>query len=155
MKSDGVDAWLQHWLKMQKRNKRPLVLKDDSDESCTNPPTASKRKSKASNAQPLDDDNSDDEPADKDNSVDEDEPVDEDDNPNPSKISNTNADATLPPTPLSASDTRNTRRTFLTTLADDQNYQRLIQLLRAAKVSYMPLSNTLSNISSEWRLPGG
>jgi hypothetical protein len=32
MKSDGVDAWLQHWLKLQKRNKRPLILKDGSDE---------------------------------------------------------------------------------------------------------------------------
>jgi hypothetical protein len=33
---------LQHWLKMQKRNKRPLVLKDDSDETHTNPTAASK-----------------------------------------------------------------------------------------------------------------
>src|SRR6202789_1920806 len=31
MKSDGVDAWLRHWLKLQKKNKHPLVLKNPSD----------------------------------------------------------------------------------------------------------------------------
>src|SRR5882762_9179055 len=58
MKSDAVDAWLQHWLKMQKRNKRPPVLKDDSDETHTNPTAASKRKPKASKAQSINDDDS-------------------------------------------------------------------------------------------------
>jgi hypothetical protein len=33
MKSVGVDAWLGHWLKLQKKNKCPLVLKDLSDRS--------------------------------------------------------------------------------------------------------------------------
>ena len=125
MKSDAVDAWLQHWLKMQKRNKRPLVLKDDSDGTHTNPTAASKRKPKASKAQSIDNDNSDD------------EAFDEDNNTNPLNTSNTNADAALPPTPLSASETRNTRRTFLATLSDDRNYKRLLLLLRAAKVSNM------------------
>jgi hypothetical protein len=31
MKSDGVDAWLKHWLKMQKKGSTPLMLKDGSD----------------------------------------------------------------------------------------------------------------------------
>ena len=31
MKSNGVDAWLKHWLKLQKKNKCPLVLKRPSD----------------------------------------------------------------------------------------------------------------------------
>jgi len=34
MKSRGVDAWLQHWLKMQKKGKHPLVLKNSSDKDC-------------------------------------------------------------------------------------------------------------------------
>jgi hypothetical protein len=71
------------------------------------------------------------------------------------QCSNMNADAALPPTPLSALETQNTCWIFLAKLSDDQNYQRLIQLLRAAKVSNMPLSNTLSNIYSEWQPPGG
>ena len=32
MKSDGVDAWLKHWLKLQNKNMCPLVLKRPSDE---------------------------------------------------------------------------------------------------------------------------
>jgi len=53
MKSDGVDAWLQHWLTLQKRNKRPLILKDGSDEIHPNPTSSSngKGKGKASRAQ--------------------------------------------------------------------------------------------------------
>jgi len=31
VKSDGVDVWLKHWLKLQKKNKHPLVLKDPLD----------------------------------------------------------------------------------------------------------------------------
>ena len=33
MKSVGIDAWLQHWLKLQKKSRRPLVLKDPTDKS--------------------------------------------------------------------------------------------------------------------------
>ena len=33
MKSDGVDAWLKHWFKLQKGDKHPLVLKQLSDRS--------------------------------------------------------------------------------------------------------------------------
>ena len=31
MKSDGVEIWLKHWLKLQKKNKHPLVLKGPLD----------------------------------------------------------------------------------------------------------------------------
>lgn len=61
MKSDGVDAWLKHWLTLQKRNKRPLILKDGSDEAHPNPKSSSKRKGKASKAQATNDDESDEE----------------------------------------------------------------------------------------------
>ena len=61
MKSDGIDAWLRHWLKIQKRNKRPLVFKEGSDATQSNPTTASKGKAKASKAPSVDDDDSDDE----------------------------------------------------------------------------------------------
>ena len=30
MKSNAIDCWLNHWLQMQKKGKRPLVLKDGS-----------------------------------------------------------------------------------------------------------------------------
>jgi len=33
MKSSGVDAWLQHWLKMQRKGKCPLALKEPSDKN--------------------------------------------------------------------------------------------------------------------------
>jgi hypothetical protein len=61
MKSDGVDAWLQHWLKLQKWNKCPLVLKDGSDKIHPNPTVSSKQKAKASKAQSTNDNNSDNE----------------------------------------------------------------------------------------------
>ena len=65
MKSDGVDAWLQHWLKLQKRNKHPLILKDNSDKIPSNPTSSSKqkRKAKAFTPQSTDDNTSDEEPA--------------------------------------------------------------------------------------------
>ena len=47
MKADAVDAWLGHWLKIQKKNKRPLVLKNPSDRASdkqANPTTMSKGK---------------------------------------------------------------------------------------------------------------
>src|SRR5882762_10057563 len=49
MKLDGVDAWLKHWLRLQKCNKRPLVLKARTDKTSDTHPTptiASKSKGK-------------------------------------------------------------------------------------------------------------
>ena len=49
MKSDAIDAFLGHWLKLQKKGSRPLVLKDPADKSSEpnlKPKTLSKRKGK-------------------------------------------------------------------------------------------------------------
>jgi len=173
MKSDGVDAWLQHWLKFQKRNKRPLVLKDMSDAIQSNPTTTSKGKGKAKapKAPSIDDDNSDDEAdevhtnpttapkvkakAPKAPSIDDgnsdDNAVDEDSNNN---HSTTDANRLLP-TPLSASETRKTRREFLATLSDDPKYQQSLLLLRAAKVRHIISSIEQSNDYAGRRPSGG
>ena len=49
MKSDAIDAFLGHWLKLQKKGSRPLVLKDLVDKSSKpnpKPKTLSKCKCK-------------------------------------------------------------------------------------------------------------
>jgi hypothetical protein len=33
MKSEGIDAWLKHWLMLQKKSKHPLVLRGPADQS--------------------------------------------------------------------------------------------------------------------------
>ena len=136
MKSNGVDAWLQHWLKLQKRNKRPLVLKDGSDKIHPNPTASSKQKAKASKAQLTNNDDSDDEDI-------------EDNNNDKSDTDDARNDTAtmLPSTPLSASGKRMGRREFLATLSDDRNYQKLLLLLRAAKVGNMPASHKLHNLT--------
>jgi hypothetical protein len=127
MKSDGVDAWLGHWLKMQKRHKRPLQLKGIPDDNSSNPTTASKPKAKKKTAQETEG-----------NKSDGAEPNEGDtgkgsDGVGPDR--NETSDAIiLPPTPLSASETRKTRRTFLASLSNDKNYKKFIMLLGAAKV---------------------
>jgi len=53
MKSDAMNCWLQHWLKLQRNNKQPLLLKDSSDKPSDTSPTptiVSKRKRKHSKA---------------------------------------------------------------------------------------------------------
>src|SRR6266481_8197711 len=64
MKSDGVDAWLKHWLKLQKKKKRPLELKDPSHKSSESLPTTTavlRRTLKGSKDQYIESDDSDDE----------------------------------------------------------------------------------------------
>jgi hypothetical protein len=139
MKSSGIDAWLGHWLKLQKKKKRPLVLKDTLDKSSETLPTTtdvSTQKAKRSEAQRIESDDS----SDEDN-------VNEagDGGPNEDPSSSTdrgrrNVDGeaqakVLPPSPASASLTRQSRRTFLQSLSDDKMYRKLIDLLGAAKVS--------------------
>jgi hypothetical protein len=49
MKSENVDRWLQHWLKLQKKGKRALVVKDPtakSSQTCLSSRAISKRKHK-------------------------------------------------------------------------------------------------------------
>ena len=152
MKSDGVDAWLQHWLKLQKRNKHPLILKDNSDKIPSNPTSSSKQKqkAKASTPQSTNDNTSDEEPADGANDDDE-ESADgaNDDNEEAAEGGNNDYDKSdtdnnghntadmLPLSLLSASEMWIARREFLATLSKDENYQSLLLMLRAAKVSNM------------------
>ena len=59
MKSDSVDAWLKHWIKLQKKNKRPLVLKRPMDKTLGMPPSTaitSKSKKKGGKARYIEPD---------------------------------------------------------------------------------------------------
>jgi len=136
MKSNGVDAWLQHWLKLQKRNKHPLVLKDGSDKIHLNPTTSSKQKAKALKAQLTNNDDSNNEDI-------------EDNNNDKSNTDDTRNDTTtmLPSTPLSASGKWMGRHEFLATLSDNLNYQKLLLLLCAAKIGNMLASHKLHNLT--------
>src|SRR5258705_10473989 len=63
MKLDSVDFWLQHWLKLQKKGRRPLVMKDPSSKSSQAGPTPtvmSNRKDKRLQAPTTDIDDSED-----------------------------------------------------------------------------------------------
>jgi hypothetical protein len=142
MKSDGVDAWLKHWLKLQKQNKRPLILKDGSDGTHPNLTLSSKHKNKASKAQLTDDNESDEGVIQedwKDQSNEGDVQKDKNDQSNNTNDGDDTAKV-LPPTPLSASETRMGCREFLATLSKDKNYQKLLLLIRAANVSNTLLS---------------
>jgi len=119
MKSDAIDAWLQHWLKIQKKGKRPLVLKDGSEKASDqdankNPKVVDRRTSKKS----------------KDGYI---EPDDDEEAP---QIDDGAADGLLvPKSPSSVSPTDARRRSFLKSLSDDVQYKELLLLLLAAKVS--------------------
>ena len=63
MKLDSINCWLQHWLKLQKKGRRPLVLKDPSSKSSQAGPTPrviSNQKDKQLQAPTTDIDNSED-----------------------------------------------------------------------------------------------
>ena len=131
MKSNGIDAWLQHWLKMQKKGKRPLVLKDSSDK---NPKVVDRRTSKPSKGGYIEPDD------------DEEAPHINDGASDAHDTSEAHAaDGTLvPKSPSSVSPTEARRRIFLKSLSDDVHYKELLLLLLAAKVS---------NIYSVFTLP--
>ena len=140
MKSDGVDAWLKHWLKLQNKNKRPLVLKGPADQTPEVGPKSknlSKRRAGKGKARYIESDDSDDE----DHEDKSDNGKTNEATPKPSTPPTGPSDGAesdnkiLPPSPLSASNTRQTRRTFLKSLSNDANYQKLILLLYVAKVS--------------------
>jgi len=139
MKSDAVDAWLKHWLKLQRKDKRPLELKGPADKSPELRPkrkNLAKRKAGKGKARYIDSEDS----------VNE-ESADTPDNRRTNKGTTSSVrqivqddqgdqdDKILPPSPLSASNNRKTRRAFLESLSNDENYKRLLLLLRAAKVS--------------------
>jgi hypothetical protein len=74
MKSDAVDSWIGHWLKIQKKNKRPLVLKNRSDSTSdkrANPITVPRRRRNKRKDRYIDSDDTDDEAAANDETTDE------------------------------------------------------------------------------------
>ena len=111
MKSNAVNCWLQHWLKLQQKNKRPLVLKDSLDKPSDTGPTptiVSKRKGKRSKALYVESDDVDDNDMAED--VDDNDMVGDVDDPHPNvdnaattsntRLRQTVANATsLPPSP--------------------------------------------------------
>jgi hypothetical protein len=132
MKSDGVDAWLKHWLKMQKKGSRPLVLKASSDKPSealanTDQTIVDRRKGKKATAGYV-------------------EP-DEDNEAN--TITDDVLGLSLPQSPHSVAPISKSRRTFLASLSNDKHYKNLLLLLFAAKVS-----NSLSESASTDRWIG-
>jgi hypothetical protein len=147
MKSDAVNAWLKHWLRLQKRDKRPLVLKDRSDRSSethANTPAITKKhmgrgKGKGKGRY-VESDESDDE---------EMEDTEDESGPNqlgtkgkrtgqpasPTDDEGNGHGTVLPQSPKSAADSRRARREFLISLSEDVQYHQLLLLLRVAKVS--------------------
>ena len=66
MKSDTMDCWIGHWLKIQKKNKRPLVLKnglDSKSDKRANPITVSWQRRNKGKDRYIDSDDADDEAA--------------------------------------------------------------------------------------------
>lgn len=126
MKSKAVDAWLQHWLKMQRKDRRPLVLKDGSNKpsELADPPIVSRRKGKQSKARYI-------------------EAGDDNEEKEVTVVS-------LPTSPHSVAPTPMRRRIFLASLSDDEHYKRLLLLLRAAKVSNMLLVSALTDKLIGW-----
>jgi hypothetical protein len=157
MKSDAIDSWLRHWLKLQKKHKHPLVLRDTSDkqyEWCSNPTIVSKRKVEKSKAQYIQSDSSEDEaPEAKDNNGHLN--VDNPDNNTNNACTSKGGETQMPISPLRKAASQATHRTFLVSLSDDGNYQKLVFLLHAAKVSKQPAVISLSDWLTGWRLLGG
>ena len=128
MKSDGVDAWLRHWLKLQKKGQCPLVLRDPTDRSSECIPkskAAMKRKASQGKARYIEPDESDNQ--DIGNKLESEESEEPPRGEGPANV--------LVLSPFSASTTRKTCRTFLESLSNDTNYKKLQLLLYAAKVS--------------------
>src|ERR1700683_2240062 len=114
MKSVGIDAWLQHWLKLQKKSRRPLVLKNPMDKSSELNPksrTVTKQKASQGKARYIESDDSDNQDtSNKSGSEETKEP--------PCAEGLANA-LVLSPSPLSASAMRKARRAFLASLSSD------------------------------------
>jgi len=131
MKSSGVDAWLQHWLKMQRKGKRPLALKERSDKNhdATKEPTIMDRRNLKSKRGYI-------------------EPDEDDDSILDAARTNEKGgtDGTLvPKSPHDVAPTRTSRRKFLASLSDNQDYKKLLLLLLATKVRNTLLICALTN----------
>ena len=153
MKSDGVDIWLKHWLKLQKKNKHPLVLKgllDNIHESSPTLVTNLKLRSQHGKAWYLETDRSDCENVEsilEDNGIDGGNAMTADGITD--KAEEVVSDAILPQSPYSTSNNRKAHHTFLTSLSADLKYQQLLLLLHVAKVSDLQFMSTSTN-----KLPG-
>jgi hypothetical protein len=148
MKLDGVDTWLHHWLKLQKKNKRALFLKDGMDKSGENNlilRIVSKRKGKKKGRHAASDsddlshpdgeaDGGSNADADDDGGLNESAGATETNMTNNGAGENTAALLMLP-SPRSASTSWSSRRTFLASLSEEANYRKLLLLLHVAKVS--------------------
>ena len=124
MKSNGVDAWLKHWLKMQKKGSRPLVLKDGLNKPSkanvnTHPKILDRQKGKKHYVKPDNDDEVNDGVLDV---------------ACANKKKGTDS-LSLPKSPHSVGPISQSSLTFLTSLYDDKYYKNLLSLLFAAKVS--------------------
>jgi hypothetical protein len=141
MKSDAVDVWLWHWLKLQKRDKCPLVSKGTADKISDPRSTkanVSKRKGKKGKGRYIDSNDTEGEVRSDYSGMDRDESTTSD--PQTGQGNEAGADAmVLPPSPNSAAYNRKTRCTFLASLSTDTNYKKLMLLLYAAKVSEQAL----------------
>ena len=143
MQLKGVDDWLTHWLKLQKKGKLPLTFTDPSkpQPKRSQPRKWSMRKGKAhadvvnSDSEGSDDDLDDAAPDNVQDGSDNSGMDDQETQPKPSGSSGISDDtSTLPPHPWSAIKSKSTRRAFLESLSDDKHYRSLIKLLLIAKV---------------------
>ena len=149
MKSDGVDTWLRHWLQLQKKKKRPLLLKDTADkadERETLPTVVSKRKGKRAGYVETDSDKE----SQSDQGADVGSDADDGATDKATHATKTNAQRTEDggtatllalPSPRSAAKSRSSRYAFLESLSENPNYKRLLSLLRVARVSFSICGN--------------
>jgi hypothetical protein len=178
MKSNAIDFWLRHWLHLQNKGTRPLVLIDNSDKSPKTritveltPPimlTRWKGKAKVQYIEPNDSDSldtSDNESAgasvrgdpDRDTAIDPAHNHFTCSRPASQTGTATGTDAylVLLQSPFHATPTHKLHSTFLTSLSDDLNYQKIIVLLGAAMVSgrlfAVPLANLFIRVATSWR----
>ena len=135
MKSDAIDCWLNHWLQLQKKKKRPLVLKDGFGRLSEHLPVMTAKWKGKQITWYVDSEVS--------NNV---EILDSDvPNANGHGLSTPNNNDTAqrkvswttiyPPSPRSTALSQQTQHTFLKSLSNNKNYQQLLLLLRVAKVS--------------------
>jgi hypothetical protein len=146
MKAKGVDDWLNHWLKLQKKGKQRVTLKDPSVVSSDNQKHTNERtlqngdrhaKGKKKASPSLEPSDGEDISRDTENTP-EIASVDGDNLPsdNNDGVEERAKMPGLPTAPSAAATSEKTRLLFLMSLSDDKNYRQLILLLRAAKASH-------------------
>ena len=141
MKADAVDAWLKHWLWLQKKGKCPLVLKKALEEGNDKPTpqTAPSKSTKQKGKQQAHESDDDDEIS-GDNQTNELDAGQHEKSIQPIRnkmIKDSDGEGTniiLPLPPLSVDLNCCTHLAFLKFLSDDQQYQKLLALLQTAQV---------------------